>query len=316
MRPLTDAIPKALIPADGRPFVDHQLGWLAGHGVTDVVLCIGYRGDAIRAHLDGDGAARHGLRVRFVDEGERPARHRGRAAAGAGRGRARGIVPGDVRRLVPADRLRGGVSRLHAAAGKPALMTVFRNDGRWDTSNVIFDGRMVTLYDKQRTTRPAADFTFIDYGLSRAVAPGDRRRDPGGRQRGPGGAVSRAERARRAGGPGGGAALLRDRIARGSGGLRTVAATRSLILLDRDGVLNAPGRQPGRAAPGQPAAHVAGGGVRLGARRAARPDAGRVRPGDRQQPARVGQGQDDARRAAGGARGRRARGDRRRAASS
>jgi NDP-sugar pyrophosphorylase family protein len=44
-------------------------------------------------------------------------------------------------------------------------MTIFRNDGRWDTSNVIFDGTTV-LYDKQRRTRPAADFTFIDYGLS------------------------------------------------------------------------------------------------------------------------------------------------------
>jgi len=45
-------------------------------------------------------------------------------------------------------------------------MTVFRNDGRWDASNVIFEGGQVVLYDKQRRTRPAADFTFIDYGLS------------------------------------------------------------------------------------------------------------------------------------------------------
>jgi hypothetical protein len=55
-------------------------------------------------------------------------------------------------------------------------MTVFRNDGRWDSSNVIFDGRMVNLYDKQRQTRPAADFAFIDYGLSalsrRVIADG------------------------------------------------------------------------------------------------------------------------------------------------
>ena len=45
------------------------------------------------------------------------------------------------------------VFRAFTACGKPALMTVFRNDGRWDTSNVIFDGRMVTLYDKQRQRR-------------------------------------------------------------------------------------------------------------------------------------------------------------------
>src|SRR3546814_100717 len=67
MRPLTDAIPKALIPAEGKPFVDHQLGWLAAHGVTDVVLSIGYRGDLLRDHV-GDGG-RFGVSVRYVDEG-------------------------------------------------------------------------------------------------------------------------------------------------------------------------------------------------------------------------------------------------------
>ena len=69
MRPLTETIPKALLPVAGRPFLDHQLEWLAGHGVSDVVLCVGYRADAIQAHA-GDGA-RYGLHIRYVDEAER-----------------------------------------------------------------------------------------------------------------------------------------------------------------------------------------------------------------------------------------------------
>ena len=165
MRPLTDQIPKALIPAGGRPFVDHQLGWLAGHGVTDVVMCIGYRGDAIRAHLGGDDGPRHGLRIRFVDEGDDL-----RGTAGALRLALDAGVLDESFLVTYGDSFLpiafGDVFRAHAGAGKPALMTVFRNDGRWDTSNVIFDGRMVTLYDKERRTRPASDFTFIDYGLS------------------------------------------------------------------------------------------------------------------------------------------------------
>ncbi|MES1209916.1 MAG: nucleotidyl transferase, partial [Pseudomonadota bacterium] len=57
-------------------------------------------------------------------------------------------------------------ARAHEAAGTPALMTVFHHQGRWDSSNVIFDGHNVTLYDKQRRTRPAEEFAYIDYGLS------------------------------------------------------------------------------------------------------------------------------------------------------
>src|ERR1700733_2234592 len=68
MRPLTETIPKAMIPVGGAPFIDHQLTWLSRHGVDQVVLSIGYRGRLLAEHV-GDGA-RFGLRVRVVDEGE------------------------------------------------------------------------------------------------------------------------------------------------------------------------------------------------------------------------------------------------------
>src|SRR5436190_842448 len=69
MRPLTETLPKALLPVAGTPFIDHQLGWLAAHGVTRVVLSIGYRGEMLRDHV-GDGG-RWGLSIRVVDEGTR-----------------------------------------------------------------------------------------------------------------------------------------------------------------------------------------------------------------------------------------------------
>lgn len=163
MRPLTETIPKALIPIAGRPFIDHQLAWLAAHGVTDVVLSVGYLGEALSAHV-GDGAA-FGLRVRTVDEGPNLRGTAGavRLAFDQGALEERFLVTyGDS--FLPID--FSAVFDAFAASGAPALMTVFRNQGRWDTSNVIFDGRMVSLYDKQRRTRPAEEFAFIDYGLS------------------------------------------------------------------------------------------------------------------------------------------------------
>jgi N-acetyl-alpha-D-muramate 1-phosphate uridylyltransferase len=53
-------------------------------------------------------------------------------------------------------------------AGKLGLMTVFRNEGRWDTSNVWFEDGRILLYDKplhdKKERRP--EMQFIDYGLS------------------------------------------------------------------------------------------------------------------------------------------------------
>ncbi|HXJ20043.1 MAG TPA: sugar phosphate nucleotidyltransferase [Polyangia bacterium] len=167
MRPITETIPKALIPVAGKPFVDHQLGWLAAHGVTDVVLSIGYLGGAIRDHV-GDGAPL-GLRVRYVDEGTRLRGTAGavRLAYDEGVLEPRFLVTyGDS--FLPID--FAAVWNAFTTSGAPALMTVFHNQGRWDTSNVIFEGGdgagRIVLYDKQRRTRPPASFSFIDYGLS------------------------------------------------------------------------------------------------------------------------------------------------------
>ena len=41
-------------------------------------------------------------------------------------------------------------------------MTVFKNEGRWDTSNVWFDGNEIRRYDKKKRT---PEMRYIDYGL-------------------------------------------------------------------------------------------------------------------------------------------------------
>ena len=46
---------------------------------------------------------------------------------------------------------------------KPALMTVFENEGRWDASNVWFEAGKIHRYDKK--TR-ITEMRHIDYGIS------------------------------------------------------------------------------------------------------------------------------------------------------
>lgn len=162
MRPLTETIPKALIPVGDVPFIDLQLDWLARHGVTEAVLSIGYRGRMLADHV-GDGA-RFGLRVRVVDEGDDL-----QGTAGALRlADQQGVLApsflvtyGDS--FLPVD--FGAVWERFRGCGRPALMTVFHNDGRWDKSNVIYEDGAVVLYDKAQRTRPAEEFSYIDYGL-------------------------------------------------------------------------------------------------------------------------------------------------------
>lgn len=51
MRPYTDTRPKAMVEVGGRPIIDHQLAWLADHGVEQVVVSCGYKAEILREHL-------------------------------------------------------------------------------------------------------------------------------------------------------------------------------------------------------------------------------------------------------------------------
>jgi mannose-1-phosphate guanylyltransferase len=66
LRPLTRTVPKPLLPIAGQPFLERQLHWLAGHGVDEAVLSLGYLPDAFVAHFpDGEHA---GVRLHYAVE--------------------------------------------------------------------------------------------------------------------------------------------------------------------------------------------------------------------------------------------------------
>jgi len=55
LRPLTDTLPKPMVPVGGKPILEHQIEWLQAIAVTDVVFLAGYRWEAIKDHF-GDGS--------------------------------------------------------------------------------------------------------------------------------------------------------------------------------------------------------------------------------------------------------------------
>jgi NDP-sugar pyrophosphorylase family protein len=157
LRPLTETIPKALVEVAGRPFAEHQLEWLRRQDVRRVVYLVGYRGEMIQEAM-GDGT-RFGLSLEYVFDGPKllgtggALRH-----ADAVLGEAYYIMYGDS--YLDCD-LRA-VGDAFRAGGHLALMTVFRNENRWDQSNVVFEGGRILSYDKKNRT-PA--MKHIDYGL-------------------------------------------------------------------------------------------------------------------------------------------------------
>lgn len=163
MRPLTARMPKNLLPVLGEPFAAHQLDLLAGEGVRRVIYCIGHMGEAVRDYV-GDGS-RWGLSVAYADEGEEL-----QGTAGALRvAHQAGLLPDEFLVLYGDSYLPSNYRDVWNAfqqSGAPALMTVFRNEGRWETSNVLYQPGEAMVYDKRRTGPRAAEMRHVDYGLS------------------------------------------------------------------------------------------------------------------------------------------------------
>jgi NDP-sugar pyrophosphorylase family protein len=157
LRPLTETVPKALIDVNGESFLAHQLRLLSSRGIERVVLCVGYLGEMIHDYVR-DGS-QFGLRVDVSFDGPTLL-----GTAGAIR-RALPLLDehffvlyGDS--YLPCD--YRAVAGAFLDSGKLGLMTVFRNEGRWDASNADFSSGRIHAYSKENRT---PQMRYIDYGL-------------------------------------------------------------------------------------------------------------------------------------------------------
>ncbi len=157
LRPITEKIPKAVVEVTGRAVLAFQMRVLAADGGRRVVLSVAYRGEMIEEFL-GDGG-RYGIEVSYSYDGPTYLGTAGAIRKALGQlGDAFFTLYGDSYLTVPF----GDVERTFLASGKAALMTVYRNEGLFDTSNVEFAGGEIRVYDKKNRT---AAMRHIDYGL-------------------------------------------------------------------------------------------------------------------------------------------------------
>jgi N-acetyl-alpha-D-muramate 1-phosphate uridylyltransferase len=149
-------VPKPLLELAGEPFLLHQLRLLAAAGVERAVLCVGYLGDLIERTV---GRERFGITIEYRYDGDEL-----RGTLGAVRGAA--DLLGDRFLILYGDTyLRVDYAAAFEnwqVSGCIGLMTVLRNEGRWDVSNAVFERDRVVTFDKDH---PTPQMHWIDYGL-------------------------------------------------------------------------------------------------------------------------------------------------------
>ena len=122
------------------------------------MLCVGYLGEMIEAEL-GDGSSL-GMQIAYSFDGP--------TLLGTGGALKRAlpklgeqflVIYGDS--YMPVD--YSAIVEAFVLSRKPALMTVLKNEGRWDASNVWFEAGEIRRYDKKLRT---AEMRYIDYGIA------------------------------------------------------------------------------------------------------------------------------------------------------
>lgn len=158
LKPITESIPKSMIEICGEPFISHQLKLLKKNNIKNVILCLGHLCEKIQDYV-GDGS-NWGLNIRYSFDGSKL------LGTGGALRSAIDLLPQrffvlygdsylDIDYSVVADFCDG-------INANSAVMTVYRNEGRYDSSNVEFRGGVLINYDKTNKTEL---MEYIDYGL-------------------------------------------------------------------------------------------------------------------------------------------------------
>jgi N-acetyl-alpha-D-muramate 1-phosphate uridylyltransferase len=156
--PVTKTIPKSMLHIAGKPFIAHQLAMLKKNDINKVIICSGYLSNQIE-NLVGNGE-KFGLSVYYSFDGDN--------LLGTG-GAIKKALPllDDTFFIIYGDSYLNvdfrSVSNYFLSRNKKGLMTVLRNRGKWDRSNITSKDGNITNYSK---TEKNGEMEYIDYGLS------------------------------------------------------------------------------------------------------------------------------------------------------
>src|SRR5271155_3021675 len=123
LRPITEKIPKSLVPVAGKPFLAHQLKLLHARGIRRVVLCIGYLGEMIQRDFSDEA---YGIKLDYSFDGEKLLGTGGAIKRALPKlGEEFFVLYGDS--YLPID--YAPIAEDFHRSGRLGLMTVYRNEG-------------------------------------------------------------------------------------------------------------------------------------------------------------------------------------------
>jgi MurNAc alpha-1-phosphate uridylyltransferase len=156
--PLTSDLPKSMLVINGRPFLEYQLELLKDYEIKDVVLCLGYKGEQIRGYF-GDGK-KFGVNLSYSFDGEK-------LLGTAGALKKAGKLLDEKFFLMFGDSYLPfyyrKIEEFFNGMDKLSLMVVYKNQNRFDKSNIVIENGLVKVYDKNLK---GENLEHIDAGLS------------------------------------------------------------------------------------------------------------------------------------------------------
>ncbi len=157
LQPITKTIPKSLVTINDKTMLQYQLDMLNEQNIKHVVLCVGYLGEMIQNQF---GFKYKNIIIEYSFDGD--------VQLGTG-----GAIRNALSKLSNSFFVLYGDSYLPVEykpilnyfnnTNKSGLMTVYKNENLYDTSNVVYKDNQIVCYDKKNKT---VEMNYIDYGLS------------------------------------------------------------------------------------------------------------------------------------------------------
>lgn len=165
LRPITDYIPKPMVPLHGKPLLEWIILYLMSYGITDYVIAVSYLGEQIINYF-GDGS-RWGIRIEY-SQGLTPAGKAGEVW------RCRDLLNSEDRFLVvPGDTICHldyqefmAFHKQHGGLVSVALSTQYRLEV--GLAEVDSGGKIIKFLEKTNLNRPVSTGTYL---LEKTIIP-------------------------------------------------------------------------------------------------------------------------------------------------